>query len=394
MKEDEYDSIVVGAGPAGCSAAKEMAKNKLKVLLLEKDPVVGFPLSCAEAISLFFFSQHFDLKPRWITNFIHRVHLVGPNNHRVKISHPDCAVILDRKIFDRDQAIQASSEGAEVKVNSGVVGIIKGKNNEIRGVKVKDNGKERELMAKVIICADGVESKTAKHAGVDTTLEPDLILPCAQYLLGGIEIEPDCLEFWVGKKLAPGGYAWVFPKGEDSANVGLGIHPSFSQGKNAKMLLDSFIRKRFPRHSIIEMMSGGVPFFSRKSVLAKDNLLLVGDAARLADPLSGAGIANAVLSGKIAGEVASEFVKDNRPNEYLKEYEKRFMKTRGRYLRFYSFCRKVYLKMTDSDYDSVVLFLKDYFGEKKVKRIDVVGLVKIIFKQNPFLLRLLKNVIW
>ncbi len=394
MKKDDYDSIVVGAGPAGCSAAKVMAENRLNVLLLEKDPVVGLPMSCAEAVSLFFFSQHFDLNPQWISTLIHKVVLVSPKNNILEVFHPDCAVVLDRKTFDRDLAISASSLGAEVNVNAGVVGILKNKNNEVRGVKVKENGKEKEYEAKVIICADGVESKTGKLAGVDTTLETDLIFSCAQYLLGGIEIQPDRVEFWVGKKLAPGGYAWVFPKGKDCANVGLGVNPTCVMGKNAKDLLDDFICKRFSKHSKLEMMSGGVPFFSRKSILVKDNLLFVGDAARLADPLSGAGIANAILSGKIAGEVASEFIKKNHPRNYLKEYEKKFMEKKGRYLRFYSFCRKVFLKMSDSDYDSVVLFLKSYFGNEKVEKLDIIGLVKVIFKQNPFLLRLLKNVIW
>lgn len=394
MKKDEYDSIVVGAGPAGCSAAKVMAKNKLNVLLLEKAPVVGSPLCCAEAVSLFFFSQHFDLNPKWISNLIHKVVLVSPESTRFNLFHPDCAVVLERKIFDKDLAISASSEGAEVNVNACVVGILKDKKNKVYGVKVKEDGKEIEYKAKVIICADGIESKTAKFAGVDTTLELNQVSSCAQYLLAGIEIVPDCVEFWVGKKLAPGGYAWIFPKGKDCANVGLGITPNLADGKKAKDFLDSFILKRFSKYSKLEMMSGGVPFFSRKSILVKDNLLLVGDAARLADPLSGAGIANAILSGKIAGEVTSEFIKKNHPQKYLKEYEKKFMGKRGRYLRFFSFCRKVFLKMSDSDYDSIVLFLKDYFGSKKVEKIDIIGLVKVILKQNPFLLRILKKVIW
>jgi len=394
MKKDEYDAIVVGAGLAGSSAAKVLAENKLKVLLLEKDPVIGSPVTCAEAVSLFFFSQHFDLNPKWISSFIHKVALISPTDTRVEVLHPDCALILDRRIFDRDLAILASSVGAEVRVKSSAVGVLKDKKERVCGVRVKENGEETEYKAKVIICADGVESKTAKFAGVDTTLEPNLLFPCVQYLLGGIEIKPDCLEFWVGTKLAPGGYAWVFPKGKDHANAGLGVNPSFLRGENVKELLDHFVLKRFSKHSKLEMMSGGVPFFSRKSVLVKDNLLFVGDAARLADPLSGAGIANAILSGKIAGNVTSEFIKKAHPQKYLKEYEKKFMGRRGSFLRFFSFCRKVCLRMSDSDYDSVVLFLREYFGDKRIEKVDIIGLVKVILKQNPNLLRLLKNVIW
>lgn len=390
----KYDVIVVGAGPAGSSCAGVLAENKVDVLLLEKHPVIGYPLCCAEALSLPFFSQHFDSNSHWISNYIHKVALFSPSGIKLEVSHPDCAVILDRKIFDLDLALMAASKGAEVKVNSCVVGVLKENQGEVSGVKVKENGNERNYRAKVIICADGIESQTAKWAGIDTTLDLDQLDSCAQYLLGNIEIEPNRLEFHVGYNLAPGGYAWVFPKGKDFANVGLAVTPALANGGKAKKLLDEFVDKRFSRFSTIETMVGGVPCFSRKSVLVKDNLLLVGDAARLVDSLSGAGIANAILSGKTAGEVTSEYIRNKYPLEFLREYQKRFMGKKGRELRFYSFLRKIYLRMRDEDFEAVVLFLKDYLEGKEVKGFDPIFLAKTILKSNPVLLTLLKHVVW
>ena len=390
----KYDVIVVGAGPAGSSCAKVLAENKVEVLLLEKHPVIGYPLCCAEALSLPFFSKHFDSNPRWISNYIHKVALFSPSGTKLEVSHPDCAVVLDRKIFDRDLALMAASKGAEVKVNSCVTGALKENQREVYGVKVKENGNEKDYRAKVIICADGIESQTAKWAGIDTTLDLDQLDSCAQYLLGNIDIEPDRLEFHVGYNLALGGYAWVFPKGKDFANVGLAVTPALANGEKAKKLLDEFVKNRFSHFSVIETMVGGVPCFSRKSVLVKDNLLLVGDAGRLVDSLSGAGIANAILSGKIAGEVTSEYIKNGYPLEFLKEYHKRFMGEKGRELRFYSFLRKIYLKMRDEDFEEVVLFLKNYLEGKEVKGFDPTFLAKTILKSNPKLLRLLKHVVW
>ena len=385
---------MVGAGPAGSMAAKIISEKGGKVLLLEKDPVIGFPLCCAEAISVWGMHQFFEPDPRWISAKIHKLLLVSPAGHEFRVDHPDAAYVLNRKLFDRELALQAGSAGAEIKVNSCVTGVIKD-NAEIRGLKVRENEEEKEYYATVIVGADGIESKVGKWAGINTSLELDQIDSAYQYLVVSEEINSECIEFYVGERLAPGGYAWIFPKGKNCANVGLGISPVLAPDLKPKEFLDEFVKKRFKSFSVAEIMMGGIPTFSRKNVLVRGNLLLVGDAGRIVDSLSGAGIANALLSGKIAGQVVSEYIKDNGlPLEFLKKYEKELLKKRGRELRFYSFCRNVFLKMKDDDFDSVVLFLKNYMGGKKIKGIDPFAMVKAIFKSNPRLLRLLKHVVW
>ncbi|MGB2696880.1 MAG: hypothetical protein WBD28_03350, partial [Candidatus Zixiibacteriota bacterium] len=228
-----------------------------------------------------------------------------------------------------------------------------------------------------------------------TSLELGRLDSAFQYLLISDEIDPEQIEFYVGERLAPGGYAWIFPKGKNCANVGLGITPALAPDLKPKELLEEFVKGRFSRFSVDETMMGGIPTFSRDNVIVKKNVLLVGDAGRIIDSLSGAGIANALLSGKIAGQVVSEYIKtDGKSIDFLKKYEKELMKRRGSELRFYSFCRNVFLKMKDDDFDSVVLFLKNYMGAKKIKGIDPIAIVKAIFKSNPKLLRLLKHVVW
>jgi digeranylgeranylglycerophospholipid reductase len=390
----EFDCIVVGAGPAGSMAAKTMAENGLSVLLLEKDPVIGYPLCCAEGISIFGMHQFFQPDPRWISAKIHKLLLVSPSGHRLEIDHPDAAYVLDRKLFDKELSIQAGSKGAEIKVNSCVMDLIRNQ-GKISGVKVKEKGEENEYYAQVVIGADGIESRIGRWAGINTHLKLERLESAIQYLLVSDEVDPERMEFYVGKKIASGGYAWIFPKGKNCANVGLGIAPALAPDLKPKDLLDEFVKKRFSDFSVAEIMMGGIPTFSRDNVLVKDNLLLVGDAGRIVDSLSGAGIANALLSGRIAGQVVSEYVKGNDlPVEFLRKYEKELLKKRGRELRFYSFCRKVFLKMKDDDLDTAVLFLKGYMGEKKIKGIDPFAIVKAIFKFNPKLLRLLKHVVW
>ena len=394
MTNEKFDCIVVGAGPAGSMAAKTAAENGIRVLLLEKDPVIGVPLCCAEGISVWGMHQFLQPDPRWISAKINKVTLTSPSGYEVELDHPDAGYVLDRKLFDKDLAIQAAAQGAEVRVHSCAVGLIKGE-GKIKGLKVNENGDQKDYFAQVIIAADGVESKVGRWAGIDTSLGLEEMDSAFQYLVVSREINPGRMEFYVGEKVAPGGYVWVFPKGKNCANVGLGMSPALAPDCQPKQLLDDFVKNRFKRFSVAEIMMGGIPTFSRKNVCLKENVLLVGDAGRIVDSLSGAGIANALLSGRIAGRVASQYVRGkNLRLDFLKNYERELLKKRGRELRFYSFCRNVFLKMRDGDFDAVVLFLKNYLGGKKIKGIDPFAVVKAIFKSDPKLLRLLKHVVW
>ncbi len=392
--DNRFDCIVVGAGPAGCMAAKTLAEKKIKVLLLEKHPHIGIPLCCAEGVSYSGLAQFVEPDPDWISARIHRALLVSPSNQRLVVNHPKAGFVLNRKVFDKRLSEMASLGGATVVTDSCAVGLIRRNGGGFCGVRALENGREKQYQAGVIIGADGVESLVARWGGIDSSLKLDQVDSAAQYLLSGVEVEPDMMEFHLGRDVAPGGYAWVFPKGGTSANVGLAVAPHRS-GKKAKELLDRFVKRRFSGHRIVELTVGAIPCYHKRTSLVKDNVLLVGDAARVVDSLSGAGISNALLSGTIAGEVAGRFIQDGKSAfSALKSYEEEFLKKKGRELRFYSYCRAIYLKMTDEDFDAVVGFLKDYMGDKTVYAIQPIALIKTIIKSNRRLLPILRHLVW
>jgi digeranylgeranylglycerophospholipid reductase len=393
MAED-FDCIVVGAGPAGSMAAQTMAQAGIKVLLLEKHPRIGVPLQCGEGISYSGLARFVEPQPEWISAHIHKALLVSPSNQRVLVNHPRAGFVLDRKIFDRRLAEAAASQGATVTTNSCAVGLLSANGRGFGGVRVLQDGRERDYHARVIVAADGVESLVARWAGIDSSLGLEQVDSAAQYLLSQVEVEPDLMEFHLGRDVAPGGYAWVFPKGPNSANVGLAIAPHRSV-KRAKELLDRFVSERFGRYRVMEFMMGAVPCYDRKRDLVKENVLLVGDAGRVVDSLSGAGISNALLSGKLAGKTVSRFVKDGQSSfSGLKKYEDELLKEKGSELRFYSFCRAIYLKMTDEDFDVVVRFLGDYLGDETIHSIQPIALIKTIIKSNRRLFPLLRHLVW
>ena len=375
-------------------AARTLAESGVSVLLLEKHPRIGVPLTCAEAISTSGLDRFVDPDLEWICTRIHRVLLVSPSNKRMTIRHPEAGFVLDRKIFDRRLAEQARSLGAEVRVNAAAVGLLQTAQDGFCGVRVLDNGKEREYGAKVIIGADGVESWVARWAGIDSSMALGQIESCAQSLVAGVDVEEDRMEFYLGREVAPGGYAWVFPKGRGTANVGLAVTPDRTPRK-ARELLDQFLQGRFSAFRVVESTMGGVPAFDRKKSLVRKNLLLVGDAGRLVDSLSGAGISNALLSGKIAGEATSRFIKEGGSSfSSLRGYEERLLKEKGTELRFYSYSRAVFLKLTDEDMDAAAGFLGDYFGDRVITGIEPIALIKAILKSNRRMLRLLKRLVW
>lgn len=391
MMDSAYDVIVIGAGPAGSTAARFSALGGAKTILLEKHPVIGYPLCCAEAISVTGLDRVVEPDPKWITSKIRKVKLYGPNNSKAAINHPDAGFVLERKIFDRALAEQAADAGADIKVGVDVLDLTYDNSGKISGVTANDNGHGIEISGKVIIAADGIESQIAQKAGLSSVLKPKQIHSAYQYLLADIDIEPEALEFYFGSAIAPGGYVWVFCKGERRANVGIGICPTKSPKKKAVDYLNEFIERRFKRYQILERMTGGVPSYVADFPLYKDNVMVVGDAARLIDSLTGAGIANALLSGKIAGQTASKMIINDIQAEV---YANEFNRIKKKELKFYYYCRELLLKMTDDDFTSVIKFTDDLFGSKSVSAINPFDVVKKIVLAHPRLLKLGRHLIF
>ncbi len=394
MPDNHYDIIVVGAGPGGSSAALSAARKGRKVLLLEKHSIIGYPLCCAEGISKLGLEDIVPLNPRWVASRVERVRLVGPCGAEARIEHPNAGYVLDRKIFDRDVATLAAGAGATVKTNVQAVGLLNGGNEPARGVKVVEEGTPNEYFAPVIIAADGIESRIGFWAGLNTTLYLSGFDSAAQYLLGGLTLDEECLEFYFGRELCPGGYAWVFPKGNGTANVGLAFTPALNAKVKAIDLLNCFIKHRFPGASILETVVGGVPAYVGKKLMCVKNVLLVGDAARLVDSISGAGIANALLSGKIAGEVAAEYLPQKHSFKFLERYRQLWDRVKGREMRFYLYTRQIFVRMKDKDFDEVINFVRPLFADRPVSAIEPIGLVKNVLKNNPKLLLLARHIRW
>jgi digeranylgeranylglycerophospholipid reductase len=308
--KSEYDVIVVGAGPAGSVAAYTAARQGLDVLLLEKRQEIGVPVRCAEGIIKEGLDDFIEYDPRWVCADIRRARFHSPDGGLISFSQKQdetAGYVLDRKIFDRALAKKAAIEGSEIRVKTQATGLLE-EGHKIVGIKGISRGNIFEARSRVIIGADGVESKVGRWAGLLSPLKLKDIGSCAEFLLSGVDIDQDCLDFYLGSDICPGGYLWIFPKGDMEANVGLGISGTKFKGMHPIEYLKKFVDARFAGAKIIQTMAGGVPICDMNGRISTGGLMLAGDGARLVDPLIGAGIMNAMISGRMAGKRAVEAI--------------------------------------------------------------------------------------
>jgi digeranylgeranylglycerophospholipid reductase len=349
----EYDLVVVGGGPGGSMAAMHAAKNGISACILEKTRDIGYPVRCGEAMGEMAIGQFFEPKETWIAARIKRCSIIAPNGTRLKIPfNKEQGYVLNRKIFDYDLSLMAASEGAEVYTKSYVTSIDKKENSY--DIHFDYLGTPKKINAKIVVGADGVESRVGRWAGLRTQVKMKDMESCMQYSVGNIDIDNNGMDMYVGHNYAPGGYLWVFPKGDGYANIGIGISGKYSKEKSAKKFLDEFIEKNYPTATIHTTMCGGVPCAKPMEHPISDHLMLVGDAAHFVNPLTGGGIAGAMKSGMFAGQVASEAIKaDNTTEKFLEKYitlcNKDFVKRHNKIYRV----KETIQKLTDEEMNHI-----------------------------------------
>jgi digeranylgeranylglycerophospholipid reductase len=347
----QYDLVVVGAGPGGSVAAQTAAQAGLSVLLLEKRQEIGSPVRCAEGVSHDQLTAFVEPDSRWIAAQVRRAEItaVASGVARTYSADGGRGYILERRVFDRFLAEQAAVAGAEVRVKTAATGLIT-EDGRVCGVTIEQGGffsatGPIEVEAQLVIAADGVEAQVGSWAGLEVQLPLRDTMVCVQYLLAGIDIDPTCTYYVIDSQVAPGGYAWVFPKGDRKANVGLGVQADLwyqtaqrSQAAREGILgfLTRFIENRpaLAQGYPVTLVGGNVPVALSPRRIVTDGLVLVGDAARQVDPLTGGGIVNAMAAGQLAAQIGTEAIRAGDVSApFLARYEERWQTSLGRRLR-------------------------------------------------------------
>ena len=316
---EPYDVIVVGAGPAGSSAALAASSKGARTILLEEHPAVGYPRHCTGRIHGTSFSQG-------ILTSMGRHILVAECRSRRYFS-PGGKLILDsplpprtvymiaREEFDRELAKQAVQAGALLVLNTGVTGLIR-ERGKIRGV--MSNAKDLpRIYGRIVIVAQGAKGRAngiprmEGLSNTDETFEAGIMVE----LTGVRDIEPGVFETFFGA-MTPRGYINLWPHGSHSCfmsgNKSLRALDALKQGR---YLVCKKIREAVPVqiHPHILGSKGGVML----PRLVKNGMMLVGDSAGFN------GFMHAVVSGRLAGEVAAEAALQGDVSEpKLKRYQR------------------------------------------------------------------------
>jgi digeranylgeranylglycerophospholipid reductase len=360
------DVLVVGGGPAGLVAARVAAERGCDVLLVERDPAIGLPVRCGEGVGSKGLEEFLD--PRngdapWVSRRITRVEFRSPNGSIVRVGHGDIGYVLDRSRFEPALADQAVAAGASIRVGAEVTGL-----ERDGAVWVARISGEERVSARIVIGADGVESMVGRWAGIDTRVRAKDMESCAQVLLDDVNVDPDAIVLHFGNEIAPGGYAWVFPKGPRSANVGLGV-VALRARRNAMAYLDDYIGAAFPTGSRRDTTVGGVVVQTTLRSTVGDGIILCGDSAHMINPLSGAGIVNGMKAGRMAAETAAEAIAEgNTSAARLAAYHQRWMELLGRdHERFYR-VKEALGKFDDAFFDALACSVNAIPEEKRTLR--------------------------
>jgi len=377
----EYDVVVIGAGPAGSIAARTCAQAGLRVLLAEKRQEIGSPVRCAEAAGKDTVAEFIPLDPQWIAAEVDHFSLTSSVRDTIHFPPLESTLVLERKIFDRELAHTAAQAGADVIVKARAAGFIKN-GAGLEGVKLVVQGQLQEVRCQIVIGADGTEAQSTRWAGLKSNPQLKDYYSAAQYLLTNVNVDQNVCQYHLGWSIAPAGYAWVFPKGKNTANVGLVIAVDPKQTRSAIACLNEFVTRNFPQSSILSQVVGGIPISNVLPEMTADSYLAVGDAAHQSDPLTAGGITNGMYGGLFAAQVAVEALRQgDTSRKFLKKYEKLWDNKFGAdYRRLYRLRHSVF-KIPEEKLNAII---------QQVSQLDdpqpgMGQLFKIFLKEYPLL---------
>ncbi len=331
---NKCDVIVVGAGPAGAMAATILAQKGRDVLLLDKE---SFPRdkTCGDAIPAEAIERmwKYGMKDKIDTavsqgNFypLSGLMLVSPKGHELHAHFDENSngsqkgadsYVAPRIFFDhmiQQQAVESGAEFCQAQVKEPLV-----EDGKVVGVRARVNGSVEEFRADIVIGADGVTSAITRNLRPKENQHVDKHRAVAvRAYIDGIEEIPGEVEFYLYEEILPG-YAWIFPLGDDRANIGLGMRLDiFRKDKlNLEKMMHDFlalpaIKKRLKKGWQLEnMATWQLNFGSQKNLQTTFNgAILVGDAAGFINPLTGGGIHNAIISAELAADIVENALKN------------------------------------------------------------------------------------
>ena len=346
-----HDVAIIGGGLSGSFSALNLARQGLKVVVLEEHALSGEPRYCTGIIGQEAFTR-FKLPLLPIQNSFSSAILHSPLGATVRLTHTEPqAFVINRALFDWALAERASSVGAEYRFNTKCVALEPASGRVV--LTVQNGLKKEKIYAHTAILAAGTWYGLHTPLGLS---RPKRLLDTAQ-----VEVNADRIsevEVYFGRKVAPGSFGWAVPLEPGRARIGVSTY------KNAGYYLVKLLESK----AFLERIPGGQPMEIKRKVIPISPIkktfgprfLITGDSAGQVKPTTGGGIYYALLSAHLASEnIISAFKTGDFSETHFSRYQAAWQKEIGMELRIGNIARKILSVLPDSKIDSLVRTLKD-----------------------------------
>lgn len=388
----KFDVAIIGSGPIGSTLAYNLSKEGFSVGLFDKKRNIGSPLQCAGIVDKDIKNLN-DLPSKFIFNTVKGANIFAPNCENLKVSKDyDTAYVLDRVNYDKFLLKRAVSNGVKFHRPFKAVGI----NSKKSYVKFKNR---ENVYAKVIVGCDGPFSLISQFLN-NNTLKSSKSLNdnsfqyndnkyffASQYIIETKEdIDSNFVNLFLKGKISPG-FIWAIPFSKNKIRVGLFSNHSF---KKEQLILNDFLKSQniFKVNKILDKNFGFIPVYNFNKSIAKDNLILVGDAASQVKPTSGGGLNLGFKAVNIAKEAISLFLEDPLNNP-LENYQKTFKNNFNNEIKLQMNLHKTFALLNkDEDFNYIISDLKEKNAEKVISNYGEIDkqskLIKEAIKRGWF----------
>ena len=334
----DADVVVVGAGPAGSLAARQLARRNLSVVVLEEHSEVGQPVHCAGLIGIEGLKQNGIIpKPSVVIQRVRRSIFHAPSGTQLILAKGEPhAFVLHRDQLDQQIAKEAESAGAKLQLETRVTKV----SSEQNGMRlhIKENGQDRELRTHFVVNAEGINAQLMRPFNLPRP-KRDYMLPALQYEVTNVALPTDTVHLFFDTQLAKNFFAWVIPLSDQSARVGLA-----AAHKQTPAALDKFVKTcPLTKGAEIKKRYGGIVYSGGPSSRTiAHRFVNIGDAAGQTKATTGGGVVAGGACAIMAASSIARALKDGNYNHReLKRYERLWKRSWGRQLHLMSLLRRL-----------------------------------------------------
>ena len=392
--ETVSDVIVVGGGPCGSFAALNLAKLGANVTVFEEHGEIGIPSYCTGHLSIKGLKNLglYPLPSKIVENTFHGAKFYSPNCGKFSVRFPTSVTcVVNRALFDKYIAEKAEAAGVQYCLNSHVESLII-EDGFVKGVIVKQNDESRKrFLAKTVIDAEGVSSRILRQAGL-SSFNPRMLVNAVQAEVENVkDAEPSMVEVFLGKDYAPGFYAWLVPKDDGKAKVGLAAKTGNPKELLQRLMLKHPIAsKKLRTAKLLQTAFHPIPLGGTIPKTYSNGFLAIGDAASHVKPTTGGGVVFGMNCARVAAEIAYDALhRSDFSLEFLRAYQKRCEEILGFDVNVMLRMRKTLDAMSDEKLDEAIDFCTKLGLDKalqNVKEIDFQGQALLKALRNPRML--------